>query len=72
MLLDGGALIALVVVAIVGAGVALVGVGFGWRSLNDLMNDRSLRFFGYYVRDTPYKGYNRWHSQAWNMKNTMQ
>ncbi len=32
--------------------------------------DRSFSIGGFYVRDVPYAGYNRWHSRAWNMRNT--
>jgi len=30
--------------------------------------DRSFRVFGFYVRDVPYRGYNRFRSQQWNLE----
>jgi len=54
--------------AVLGVSVAYLVFTFGWERL---MNDRSLKIFGVYVRDTPYKGYNRFRSQKWNLKNTM-
>ena len=32
--------------------------------------DRSFRVGGFYVRDVPYAGYNRWRSEKWNMEHT--
>lgn len=58
--------------AILGA-VLVLGIGylvfkFGWRKL---ITDKSLMIGGYYLRNTPYKGYNRLRSQKWNMEHTM-
>jgi len=36
-----------------------------------LFNDKSLEIGGYYFRNTPYKGYNRFRSKKWNMEHTM-
>lgn len=33
--------------------------------------DKSFNVFGFYARNIPYKGYNRWRSKKWNLKNTM-
>jgi len=54
--------------AVLTVSVAYLVFRFGWERL---ANDRSLKIFGIYVRDTPYKGYNRFRSQKWNLKNTM-
>lgn len=35
-----------------------------------LFHDRSLNLFGFYLRDVPYKGYNRFKSRSWNSKHT--
>ena len=32
------------------------------------IHDRSFRIGGFYVRDVPFKGYNRFRSQQWNME----
>lgn len=32
--------------------------------------DESFMVGGYYLRKTPYKGYNRFHSQSWNSTHT--
>jgi len=36
-----------------------------------LLFDRSLMVGGYYLRNTPYKGYNRFRSRNWNNKHTL-
>lgn len=36
-----------------------------------LLHDKSLMIGGYYVRSKPYKSYNRFRSQKWNMEHTM-
>lgn len=34
--------------------------------------DKSYKLFGvFYIRNVPYKGYNRWRSKEWNRRNTM-
>lgn len=40
MLSDGGVILALVVGAIITAGVALVGVGYGWRKFQKLLGKK--------------------------------
>lgn len=40
----------------------------GWYKL---LHDQSLTIGGYYIRKTPYKGYNRFRSKSWNLKNTL-
>jgi len=52
--------------------VLTLGIGylvfkFGW---DRLIHDQSLMIGGYYLRNTPYKGYNRFKSQKWNMEHT--
>lgn len=32
-----------------------------------LLHDQSLTIGGFYVRNVPYKGYNRFRSRSWNM-----
>lgn len=44
--------------------VGLLVFRFGWYKL---LHDQSLEIGGYYVRKTPYRGYNRFRSKAWNM-----
>lgn len=71
LILDALQTFGLAVLAIIGA-TLVVGIAYlvfkkGW----SLFYDKSLMIGGFYVRNTPYKGYNRWRSQAWNMKNTM-
>jgi len=44
-------------------GLAVLVFNYGWR----LIKDRSFTIGGFYVRDLPYKGYNRWRSKKWNM-----
>lgn len=39
--------------------------------IDRLLHDQSLMIGGFYLRNTPYKGYNRFRSKTWNMKNTM-
>jgi len=56
--------IAGVVIAI---GVGVLVFNYGWR----LIKDRSFTVGGYYLRDVPYKGYNRFRSKQWNLKNTL-
>jgi len=53
--------------AVVGLALGYLVFKYGWR----LLNDRSITLGGYYLRDTPYKGYIRFRSQKWNAKNTM-
>lgn len=36
-----------------------------------VFHDSSLMIGGYYIRSKPYKGYNRFRSKSWNIKNTM-
>lgn len=36
-----------------------------------IAKDKSLRIFGVYVRSVPYKGYKRFKSKEWNIKNTL-
>lgn len=71
LIINGLTTFGLAVLAIIGA-VLVLGIGYlvfkkGW----SLFYDKSLMIGGFYVRNTPYKGYNRWRSREWNMKNTM-
>ena len=54
--------------AILGALIVLM-VGFlvFKKGMHALLHDQSLSIGGYYLRNTPYKGYNRFRSQKWNM-----
>jgi len=54
--------------AVIGLGVAVLVLKFG---MHKLLHDQSLQIMGMYVREVPYKGYNRWRSRKWNMKNTI-
>lgn len=54
------------------ASTLVVAIGYlvftkGW----SLFYDKSLMIAGFYVRNVPYKGYNRWRSRQWNISNTM-
>jgi len=51
----------------IGVSIGYLIYKFGWR----LINDKSLIIGGFYLRNTPYKGYNRFRSRKWNIKNTM-
>jgi len=48
-------------------GIAYLVFKKGW----SLFYDKSLMIGGFYVRNVPYKGYNRWRSKQWNINNTM-
>jgi len=65
-----GTIIAVVIGGVLITFVALLGLGLSARSIKDIMEDRSIRLFGYYLRDKPYASYNRWRSQKWNMEHT--
>jgi len=49
-------------------GVAYLLFTVGW---NRLINDKPLMIGGFYLRNVPYKGYNRFRSKSWNMKKMM-
>jgi len=36
-----------------------------------VLKDESFNLGGFYLRKTPYKGYNRFRSRKWNMEHTM-
>jgi len=65
---DYGASILIILSSVIIVGLGYLVYRFGW---SKLMHDQSLMIGGFYVRNTPYKGYNRWRSRAWNMKHTM-
>jgi len=48
-----------------GIAVALLVFRFGWFAL---LHDQSLEIGGYYLRSTPFKGYNRFRSKKWNIE----
>jgi len=56
-----------IITAIIVIGVAYLVYQFG---VSRLLHDRSLMIGGYYLRNTPYKGYNRFKSQKWNIEHT--
>jgi len=41
---------------------------WGWKTVLRMAGDQSLEIGGYYLRNLPYKGYNRWRSKKWNME----
>jgi len=59
-------------IAIIGTIITVI-VGFlvFKKGIHALVNDQSLMIGGFYVRNTPYKGYNRFRSRKWNMEHTM-
>lgn len=66
-LADWSFYIFIIISSVVGISLAYLVYKFGWR----LINDQSLMIGGFYLRNTPYKGYNRFRSRKWNMSNTM-
>lgn len=67
-LIDFGTALLAVLGVILGLGLGYLIFKFGWKRLTQ---DKSLMIGGFYLRNTPYKGYNRWRSKSWNMKHTM-
>lgn len=70
LIIDNVAVYGYAVLSIIGA-ILVISIGYlvfryGWK----LVCDQSLEIGGYYLRKTPYKGYNRFRSKAWNMKHT--
>jgi len=57
-----GTAILTIITAVISIGLAYLVFRTGWR----MMKDQSFQMGGYYLRQTPYKGYNRWRSKAWN------
>lgn len=60
------------VLVIIGS-VLIMGIGylvfkFGYEKI---IKDQSLMIGGFYLRKVPYKGYNRWRTRNWNLKNTL-
>lgn len=51
------------------AAIAILIVGYlvFTRGMYALLHDRSLSIGGFYLRDTPWKGYHRFRSRSWNM-----
>lgn len=39
----------------------------GFNFLQNVITDKSYKIGGFYVRNLPYKGYNRFRSEKWNM-----
>jgi len=58
----------LILGGILGLSIAWLVFIFGWSKMRNF--DRSGSLFGFYYWKTPYKGYNRWRSRSWNLKNT--
>jgi len=72
LLTDGIATISSEMLIIVSAVVTVIVAFFVLKKgLHAIIHDQSLSIGGFYVRNTPYKGYNRFRSKSWNMKNTM-
>jgi len=63
-----GIAILVILGALLGISLAYLVFHFGW---NRLISDKSLMIGGFYVRNTPYAGYNRFRSRKWNMEHTM-
>lgn len=64
-----GEIIAFTIGTIVGACVALLGLGYGISKLAVyITGDQSVRFGDLYLASLPYKGYKRFHSKKWNME----
>lgn len=57
-----------IIATTIAIGVAYLLFTVGW---NRLINDKSLMIGGFYLRNVPYKGYNRFRSKSWNMKKMM-
>lgn len=62
-----GASVVVIIATTLSLGVAYLIFTYGWR----LINDKSFMIGGFYIHNTPYKGYNRWRSKKWNMEHTM-
>jgi len=60
-----------VLTAIIGIGIGFLVFYWGWRHVKRIALDRSATVGGFYVRNVPYQGYNRFRSRKWNMANTM-
>jgi len=56
-----------IVVSVVGVIVAFFVLRQGIR----YFTDQSFSLGGFYMRKTPYKGYNRFRSREWNLQNTL-
>jgi len=64
-------ILGLSILAILGA-VVVIMIGYlVFKYGKKLLFDQSITLGGYYLRNTPYKGYNRFRSQKWNSKHTM-
>lgn len=63
-----GVAVLAIIATTIGIGVAYLLFTVGW---NRLINDKSLMIGGFYLRNVPYKGYNRFRSKSWNMKKMM-
>lgn len=49
----------------------IIGIYVFQQGLYIMIHDKSLNIGGFYLRNTPYKGYNRWRSKNWNMEHTL-
>ncbi len=65
---DFGQAVLGIISAIIIIALAYLVYKVGWYRL---INDKSLMIGGYYLRNKPYKNYNRFRSREWNMNNTM-
>jgi len=52
--------------SVIAVSVAYLIFHYGYKRF---LTDKSLMLGGYYLRSLPVEGYNRFRSQAWNMKN---
>lgn len=71
LILDQIAILGLAILSILGAVVVLMLGYLVYKYGKRLLFDQSITLGGYYLRNTPYAGYNRWRSQKWNSKHTM-
>ncbi len=55
-----------ILTAVIGVGVAYLIFRFGWKRV---ITDQSLMISDIYIRKLPFRGYNRFRSKEWNMKN---
>jgi len=69
LIIDQLAIFGLSVLAILGAIASIAIAYLVYKYGKRVMFDNSIILGGYYLRNTPIQGYNRWRSQSWNFKN---
>jgi len=68
LIIDQLAIFGLSVLAILGAIASIALAYLVYKYGKRVMFDNSIILGGYYLRNTPVQGYNRWRSQSWNFK----